>query len=397
MALTVQDLVTNAHTEGSSILRSWVNKDTKIWNLKQTLEDQIEDNYVNLCILIRMTRVNHDQREVDARGGYPNKKQKKHNYNRMFLFADTGTTNTVFAIFCETDKQSRTATHYAGDIIGIGQPFIIIAPKYKEQCWKIDCPVLQTSLPWIPLKISIMSRIPEILPHPPAEINEATCFLIHNKTVIFKSIELRGKGDMEPPSCSSFLCDRKEPLKVNKCCCCFNRPVMGNLSPVVMESTVIVGHNDSIIVHYHRSYRTTLLFINNPETIGMLQPEDRIIQFRAYGFCVQKCYTYINSNGGFTIGGYIQRGESVDQSDTTEKIASLRPTFHLTYIMPTDIHIRERPEYKVLKYNYVPCVAESGTVINSGTAPAVTTPAAITVAANTTSIHNTDNTIGNGN
>jgi hypothetical protein len=364
MVLTVTDLLTHAHTEGSSILRSWINDTTELWNLKRTLENELEDNYVNLCILIRMTHVNHDQKEVEARGGYSNKRQKKHNYNRMFLFADT--TNTVFAIFCETDKQSRTATHYTGDIIGIGQPFVIIRPRYKEQCWKIDCPVLQTSLPWIPLKISILSKIPNILPHPPAEINEATSFLIHNKTVIFKSIELRGKGDISPPSCSSFLCDRKEPLKVNKCCCCFNRPVMGNLSPVVMESTVIIGHTDDImIVHYNRSYRTTLLFLNNPETIGMLQPEDRIIQFRAYGKCVQECYTYINTNGGFTVGGYIQRGESIDQSDPTEKIASLRPTFHVTYLMPTNFSIRERPEYNILKFNYIPSTTESATVVST--------------------------------
>jgi hypothetical protein len=51
---------------------------------------------------------------------------------------------------------------------------------------------------------------------------------------------------------------------------------------------------------------------------------------------IEKCYTYINQNGGFTVTGYITRGETPDVSNPNEKVVSERPTYHVSYTQPTN-------------------------------------------------------------
>jgi hypothetical protein len=61
---------------------------------------------------------------------------------------------------------------------------------------------------------------------------------------------------------------------------------------------------------------------------------------------------YINQNGGFTITGYITRGESPDVSKPNEKVVSERPTYQVSYAQPTDHAILNGydTDYNALKF-----------------------------------------------
>jgi hypothetical protein len=55
---------------------------------------------------------------------------------------------------------------------------------------------------------------------------------------------------------------------------------------------------------------------------------------------------------GFTITGYITRGESPDSSNPNEKVVSEHPTYHISYAQPTDHAIWNGydADYNTLKF-----------------------------------------------
>lgn len=210
--------------------------------------------------------------------------------------------------------------------------------------------IVATSVPFLPCNMNLLSQLPETNPRHPSEANETNSFLIHSQTMSFASVDLRGKGDINPPSCPSFLCDRKDPLRGNRSCGCFTHPTTGNLSPVVLECTVSNG--TMFKVPFCCSYRTTRMFVVNPESIGILQREERVCQVRKIRTAVKACAEYVNANGGWTICGTITRGEAQDVSDPHKKVASERVTFHLATIIPTNQAILKEQNYARLKYRY---------------------------------------------
>jgi hypothetical protein len=67
---------------------------------------------------------------------------------------------------------------------------------------------------------------------------------------------------------------------------------------------------------------------------------------------VKDATKYINTNGGFTIAGYINRGKSMDASDINEKVASERILFHVTYCYPTNLTIPAQEGFKTFIYDH---------------------------------------------
>jgi hypothetical protein len=67
---------------------------------------------------------------------------------------------------------------------------------------------------------------------------------------------------------------------------------------------------------------------------------------------IEKCYTYINQNGSFTVTGYITRGKTPDVSNPHEKVVSKRPTYHVSYTQPTNHAILNGydMDYNALKF-----------------------------------------------
>jgi hypothetical protein len=177
-------------------------------------------------------------------------------------------------------------------------------------------------------------------------------FLLRNLKLRWVGVDIRGKGDVFLPSCTSFLCDRKEPLRTNHACGCFSHLAKGNLSRVVLEGTIIC---DEFTARKDRSYRTTRMFVRLPDSMGILQQAERLAHTTNIRKSIKKCYDFINSHGGFTVCGSITRGEMQDSSETqTAKVASERVSDHVCYSQPTQLRIILTNEYKRLKFVYTP-------------------------------------------
>jgi hypothetical protein len=83
-----------------------------------------------------------------------------------------------------------------------------------------------------------------------------------------------------------------------------------------------------------------------------VQQQQRVAQVSTLRESIKKCYTYINQKGGFTITGYVTRGQSPDASNPNEKVVSEHPTYHVSYAQPTNYAILNGydTDYNALKF-----------------------------------------------
>lgn len=144
---------------------------------------------------------------------------------------------------------------------------------------------------------------------PPTEKGGSTFFVLHNVNALVYKANLIGKGDLNHPSCTGFLCDRAKAEVASKSCGCFFGKTNTNISVVVLEMNVKLVV-ESLIPELvpQRSMQTTMLFIKDPESsIGSLQHAAKVAHCRPLCQAIKKCVEYINDNGGFTIMGMITR------------------------------------------------------------------------------------------
>jgi hypothetical protein len=345
--MNINNIKTKVVKEAQYIAKHYLKDDTKIATIDEIVAETYEENYVLVCVMHRMVHKDHQKQED---GGNPYKKQKK-NYNRIYQFGDK--TGQVCCIITEEQSIARALNNFLVDAPAIGQSFLLIEPTPGTgQTLRQDMPVLDVALPMLPLNDEFMENFPVVVPTPPSLANETTFFLLHNLKLRWVAVDMRGKGDVFLPSCTSFLCDRKEPLRTNHACGCFSHSAKGNLSPVVLEVTIIC---DEFTARKDRSYRTTRMFVRLPDSIGILQQAERLAHTTNIRKSVKKCYDFINSHGGFTVCESITRGEIQDSSETqAAKVASERVTYHVCYSQPTQLHILDTNEYKRLKFVYTP-------------------------------------------
>ena len=232
-------------------------------------------------------------------------------------------------------------------MIGVGTLFIIWEPTPTGSALRLDMPFIETTQPIFPLQQFVYSLLSTTLPTVPSSANETSFFLLQNQTLKFVRAELRGKGDQKQPSCSGKLCYRKEEYKANNACGCFKADP--NLSSGVIELSIISKH---INVHNNRSLRLTNLLVKNADLLARLNPTERATHKEPLRLKVKDATNYINTNAGFTITGYVNRGESMDASDLNEKVASERVLFHITYCYPTDLTIPTQEGFKTFIYNH---------------------------------------------
>jgi hypothetical protein len=324
-----------------------INDKTTIVSASDCIEPLDQENYVIIGVLNKILHANHDLSHDDNRG--PFSKKAKKNYNRIAYFGDVSPNakGANFAIKLPNEEESRNCFSFCRDMIGVGTLFIIWEPTPTGSALRLDMPFIETTQPIFPLQEFVYSLLDTTLPTVPSSANETSFFLLHGQSLKFIRTELRGKGDQKQPSCSGKLCDRKEVYKANNACGCFKADP--NLSSGVIELSIISEH---INVRNNRSLRLTDLLVKNADLLARLNPTERATHKEPLRLKVKDATTYINTNAGFTIAGYVNRGESMDASDQTEKVASEKVLFHVTYCYPTDLTIPTQEGFKTFIYNH---------------------------------------------
>jgi len=352
--MNVSTILSNLTGEASIIAGHYLDSETtKISTIADIIERKYEENYVLVCVMHKMVHKDHDKQEEPA--NVFSKKAKKA-YNRIYQLGDIN--GQTCCIISESQEVAKRLINLLVDTSAIGRCFVLFEPTVRSgQSLRQDMPVFEINTTMLPLNDGFINNFPMAVPKAPTLANETTFFVLHGLKLRWVQTEVRGKGDIFPPSCPSYLCDRKEPQKVTNACGCFSHSLRGNLSPVVLEGTIISddtssGSDKMFTVIRDRSFKTTLMFIESPDSLGISQHTDRLISTKGIRKSVEKCYKYINTNGGFTVCGSITRGEIQDASEAMAKIASEQTNYHICYSQPTQLSVLKDPEYKKLKFNY---------------------------------------------
>lgn len=338
--------------------RPWINSciddDTKILSVEELLMDTApKENYIILGTMFDICHANRD-RDVDTvnKNGYPTSKKVKKNYNRIYEFGNTD--GTTFCIICDSETKGKAILAFWQGIC-IGQTFLLFEPKQvKDQTLRKDMPVLDVSNPITPLMDNVPTLLPAIPIREPNQSGEATFFLLQRQRVMFSGCEIRGAGDVAPPSCSGYACDRKDEENPAHACGCFRNMNIGKVSPIVLEySADFTSKDKTISLSYLRSFRTTCLFIKNANTVGLnMKGANRIVQLKKLRAAIANCCEYINEHGGFTIAGTISKGMRKDLSDTNTLVLSDDCTYNVYFLMPTNMELLNDEDFETKRYVY---------------------------------------------
>ena len=270
--LTIQQILKNVTKEAKVTANGCLGKESKVVSLQDILTNDLTEDYVVIGILYRITHARHDSNS-DSERQFVYKRQKRL-YNRIFMFG--GLDGQVFCFVYENENIARTAMDFCRERIGIGQPFAFLEPKFiPRSILKIDQPCLETTAPFITLEDGVIASLPNVICKLPSSPKEERFFHYAGVQVSFHSVELRGKGDIKKPSCGGYLCDRTQPYKVTHACGCFD--ISEKLSSVVLEYSLKVqlpGLGEGSI-NFERSLRTTNLFVVSPQSLGILNADER--------------------------------------------------------------------------------------------------------------------------
>ena len=331
-----------------------LDNNTKILSIEELLMDTApKENYVVIGTMFDICHANRDRDEDTVnKNGYPTSKKVKKNYNRIYEFGNTD--GTTFCIICETESKGKAIlANWQG--ICIGQNFLLFEPKQvKDQTLRKDMPVLDVSNALVPLMDKVPTLLPPIPIREPNQSGEATFFLLQKQRVMLSSCEIRGAGDIAPPSCSGYACDRKDEEKPSHACGCFRNMNIGRVSPIVLEYSADFVEKDKVIsLSYLRSFRTTSLFIKNANTVGLnMKGGNRIVKLKEIRAAVATCCEHINEHGGFTIGGTVSKGMRKDLSDPSSLVLSDESTYNLCFLMPTKMELLTEEEFVTKQYHY---------------------------------------------
>lgn len=350
--VTVEE-IRNFLAEEARPLRTLLNDDMRVVTLKDVISNKLNEDFVLVGMLYRITHVRHDSQVVELTPYAKRQKVGHGSYNRIFQFG--GTDGSVFCCIFKDEATARIASMTCKERIGIGQWFAFVEPKFdKGATLKTDQPVLECPEQMLTLNDRFVNVIPNRPAVPPQEAKEERFFFYHNYDVALAGVALRGKGDVYKPACGGYLCDRSGDFKMNSACGCFDIPTAGKISSVVLEYRVVLDLPElDGGINSERSWRTTMAFVDAPETLGLMQPFERIQKRTQLRRAIKNCCNYIKTHGKFTVAGTMMRGEIVDQSDTNSRVASGHPTYHLCYLMPSNLDLLDTPEFTRLKYRNV--------------------------------------------
>ena len=113
--------------------------------------------------------------------------------------------------------------------------------------------------------INIYECMMDILPKE-GTMGEQTFFLMKNQTIKLIQSTLIGSSHVNPPCCQGRFCDRKMiGTKTNESCGCFAKH--SSVAPVVLQYNVSWNEAKQLkcVIKKERSYRTTDLFIEQPD------------------------------------------------------------------------------------------------------------------------------------
>jgi hypothetical protein len=103
----------------------------------------------------------------------------------------------------------------------------------------------------------------------------------------------------------------------------------------------------TVIPTFH-SHKTTKLFIQQTALDNINLDKDDMAVQRQLRQSVNHAVEYINSNGGFTVVGWLRTGKVGDEGNPRGETdqSSLTNVVHLTYLMPSNLAVVDMAVYQ---------------------------------------------------
>ena len=252
------------------------------------------------------------------------------------------------------DEAARLMEYLRGEEYGVGSVCYLEEPssttKYLGGPKTQHIPILEDVKMILPLQVEDYSSLRTIeLGEASLEANESRGYLLHRKRIDVYKVDIVGAF------CFGSFCDRQDVGDPGtKNCGCFSRNPGGH--DRVFDMTVhfhgpFNGKMES--VKNFRSYRTSKLFVRDMDTWDFLQQRKfeglrEFTQIRRDS--VRQMVEYVNDHGGWTIAGWVRKGESRDASDVNnETYTSFDDSLHVTFLFPTTVSIKDTYEFKLLQ------------------------------------------------
>lgn len=319
---------------------------TKLVNFSDLIRESApEEDYFVLGILYHVVHARHDMTETKEPFGM-NKRQKK-NYNRMLFFGSLDG-STACLVLREKRVSGLTLDKCRGGLIGVGTPFLLYQPvSIGVGNMKINQITIQMDFAIIPLEVSVIKHLPTVSVDPVS--GEETFFLVRGTDVRITNPVMITKHNPEGASCTGRFCDRQQRFAINQECGCIS--VERNVSGFVLQYSVKFKLPDvvkPVFVRGQRSFRTTLLFVKEPDSCNYGQvsnsPDTKKVRE-----AVAECCKYILDHGGFTLMGKRTLGETKDEGGTgVADVEAVR----VVYCYATEPDNVKKEDYEKMMYKY---------------------------------------------
>jgi hypothetical protein len=275
-------------------------------------------------------------------------------YDRLLTFADVSEPGKCFALVCAYQRDSTAFFKLGARLqLGVGTAFLIREPLPSANTLGSSDSAISLLEYYnrnvIPLKdgVQYLPRSPLVVPR----AGETRYFCYHNVT----NIVINGVTPKKS-ICGGQLCDRQQDPKTvdNKSFKCGCQYVNNRILPKVLGMRVTVPcettfHNDgmTVIPTFH-SHKTTKLFIQQTALDNINLDKDDMAVQRQLRQSVNHAVEYINSNGGFTVVGWLRTGKVGDEGNPRGETdqSSLTNVVHLTYLMPSNLAVVDMAVYQ---------------------------------------------------
>ena len=310
----------------------------------QSNEDLLEDCIVHVRILSCTLGKNPATISWTANNnGKKSRVSQQTTYNRYFYVADV--TNPPYCAAIITRSGSET-NHLVSNTRGeqlVGMDFYIKEPNLSLKTLGEATPVLETSTrDLIPLVSNTVNLIPACHDLRPDDLQAGQGGYFVMKDT---KINLRRATLCTDTKCIGKQCDRQ---KRNGDCSCVYGTAQKNFVysfDVSFEVPITLHSSKKLTIPEYRSLSTTALFFKDHSVreVSMQREENGQTFIRDK---IKTMTQIINQNGGWTIVGWMKRGETTDLGTGQDKVENVEVTMHLSCLRPTNPTATSQRDYK---------------------------------------------------
>ena len=273
--------------------------------------------------------------------------QQLANYDRMIEFGDLSDPGRCFTVFLRDQSASRTMLKYFADIPALGTPCMIGSPdKAAGKTKASDMPIVEGEFPYVPLcnethaSFDLTLALPEVPMVIPDQPGELKYFILHGQPVTMNRTKYIKTG----VSCTGRTCDRSMIPSTSKHCGCLHQGFDQCAS--VLQCTLVFDVPADVAaycvgeVSRFRSQRFTELVVSDNKNMQKTSEDDLNEHYLQLHSAMQALGGCVNDHGGWTIVGWMRRGEIHDKSTLGGTAESLETKLHVVRLSPTSAEIR---------------------------------------------------------